>query len=74
MHKVKSCGQREKEEEMRRVPRVQPEAMANTKCIVFLDVGRMPAASRVSIQSRMVNYCSTIKGAILLYRYGIRNI
>ena len=50
MHKAnasKSRGQREKEEELRRVPsRVQPEATANTKRLFFLDVGQMPVASR----------------------------
>ena len=28
----------------------------NTKCLFFLDVGRMPAASRESIQFHMVSY------------------
>ena len=41
--------------------RVQPEATANTKRLFFLDVGRMPAASRVSIQFHMVSYCSAMK-------------
>ena len=31
----------------------------------FLDVGRMPAASRVSIQFHMVSYCSAIKFTFL---------
>ena len=42
----KSQGQREKEDELGRVPRVQLEATANYKCLFFLDVGRMPAAIR----------------------------
>ena len=46
--------------------RVQPEATANTKYLFFLDVGRMPAASGVSIQFHIVSYCSTIKSVILL--------
>ena len=29
----------------KRSTRVQPEAMANTKCLFFLDIGQMPAAS-----------------------------
>ena len=33
----------------------------NTKCLFFLDVGRMPAASRENIQFHMVSYCSAIK-------------
>ena len=34
---------------------------ASTKYLFFLDVGRMPTASRESIQFHMVNYCSAIK-------------
>ena len=33
----------------------------NTKCLFFLDVGRMPAASRESIQFNIASHCSAIK-------------
>ena len=33
----------------------------NTKCLFFLEVGRMPAAFRENIQFHMVSYCSAIK-------------
>ena len=49
---------RKSEEE---VTRVKPGDSVNTKCLFFLDVGRMSAASRDSIQFHMVSYCSTIK-------------
>ena len=38
----------------------------NTKRLFFLDVGRMPAASRESIPFNMVSYCSAIKCLRLL--------
>ena len=37
------------------------EALASTKRLFFLDIGRMPAASRDSIQFHMVSCCSAIK-------------
>ena len=42
--------------------RRQPEAMANYKCLFFLDVGHDALRpSEYSIQSHMVSYCSAIK-------------
>ena len=35
--------------------------LVNTKRLFFLDIGRMPAASRESIQFPMVSYSSAIK-------------
>ena len=37
---------------------------ANTKRLFFLDIGRMPGASRESIQFHMVSYCSAIKAIV----------
>ena len=37
----KPRGQREKEEELKSSARVQPEATANFKRLLFLDVGRL---------------------------------
>ena len=42
--------------------RRQPEAMANYKCLFFLDVGHDDLRpSEISNQSHMVSYCSAIK-------------
>ena len=42
----------------------------NTRRLFFLDVGRMPAASQLSIQFHMVRYCSTIKALFIdLYKH-----
>ena len=35
----------------------------NTKCLFFLDIGQMPAASQESIQFHMVNYGRAIKAS-----------
>ena len=61
MHKANSSESHGQQEKEKSSTRVQPEATANTKRLFFLDVGQMPAASRVSIQFHMVSYCSAIK-------------
>ena len=38
-----------------------PRHLTAIMCPFFLDVGRMPAASRVSIHFQMVSYCGAIK-------------
>ena len=38
--------------------------LVNTRHLFFLDVGRMHAVSRDSIQFHMVSYCSAIKAIV----------
>ena len=49
-----------------------PRHLASIMCLFILDVGRIPAASRDSIQYHMVSYCSVIKCSFIIIFVGAR--